>query len=223
MNKNNLKKISKTLILIIIGAIIGFYISEGLNNLHAKPSLNVIMPITYNDEGEFPITIMNKGGVDLDIRKVHLQSCYMKEDEWRHYYPDDLPSGKDYVVPFSDEKTFNKSQRIDCLNNPLEDWQSRRMDVTICKNMVSGEVFVPDKNNSFTMCGFCFWNISIETNKGKFDFYEEMFLPVDFDFEVLGLEENPAFDINSPDVICTDNFKITYYGMRELEIEGEYD
>ena len=57
----------------------------------------------------------------------------------------------------------------------------------------------------------------------EFDFYEEMFLPVDFDFEVLGLEENPAFDINSPDVICTDNFKITYYGMRELEIEGEYD
>ena len=77
------------------------------------------MPLSPNSNGEFPITISNNGEVDLEVNKISIQSCYMKDNEWVYRYPDDLPSGREYIISFLDEKTYNKSQRIDCINNPL--------------------------------------------------------------------------------------------------------
>jgi hypothetical protein len=181
------------------------------------------MPQTPNEDGKFPIAIVNNGDIDLEIKKVNIQSCYMKNNEWKHYYPDDIPIEQRDIIYFLDEKTYNKSKIIDCINRPLDNWESRRMNITMCENITSGEIFLPEKNNSFIMCGFCHWNISIETNKQNFNFYEEMFLPINFSFEVISEKEVNSPNITSPDFICSDNIMMTYYGTRELEIVGEYD
>lgn len=217
------KKLCLKVLWWIILLFLGFIGNDVYNTITAKSSLDIIMPVTYNEKGEFEINLINNGGTNLNINKVKIHSCYMDEGKWIYRYPDDIPHGEKVKINFFEEKTLNRSSLIDCRNNPLKDWEKRRMDIIVCKDLVSGEVYVPNKNNSFDMCGFCHWNISVITNKGEFNFYEKMFLPVNFAFEIIPQEENEFFDITSPNVVCSDNFKVTYFGTRELEIEGEYD
>ena len=216
-----LNKLLQVLLWIIL-LIIGFIANDVYDKYTAKPSINILMPISPNENGEFPITISNNGKVDLEIKKVKIQSCYMEDNEWVYRYPDDLPSGDKTIVNFLDEETYNKSQIIDCVNNPLKNWEDRTMNATICKDINSGEIFVPKYNNSFFMCGFCHWNITIETNKGVFPFFEEMYLPAEYIFEIIP-QTKPNNLTNSSNIICSNGFKVTYFEKRELEIIGEYD
>ena len=223
INKIPALKYSLRAIWWVLLLILGFMANDVYDIIKAKPSLDIIMPLTPNDKGEFPISIVNNGDKDLEIEKVNIQSCYMNNSRWKHYYPDNIPKSERNIIYFLDENTYNKSQRIDCVNDPLNDWENRRIDITMCRNTKTGESYIPDKNSSFTMCGFCHWDISVETNEGTFDFYEEMFLPIDLPLEIFSEEENPLFDINSSDVICSESIKITHFGTRELEVAGEYD
>lgn len=221
--KSLLKKSVLAIVFFLISATAGFYYNDFLEKANAETSLEVIMPNEPNLDGSFDIVLSNTGDTELEIKKVDIRSCYMDEDKWRHYYPDNLPSGKEFSINFVEEETSNKSLLIDCKNAPLKDWEERRMNVTICKNFVTGDIYIPTKNNSFNMCGFCMWRIRVETEKQNFTFNETIFMPINFAFEVLSSTENKSFDMNSPDVSCTDDFKMAYYGTRELEIEGEYD
>jgi hypothetical protein len=223
MNKKKLVLIILIFILTnIASAVIGYYTGKGLDFVNSKPSMDIIMPQTYEPEGSFNIVLSN-GDVDLTDVQANVQSCYMESNKWKHYPLYDLPKNKEKVIKFEDELTLNKSLTLDCKEKPLEGWEKRTTIMKIYKNTTSGEFIVPNFNNTIRMCGLCYWNISVTSDQKNFSFYKEMFLPVGLMIEGIGVRENWEEAINSPDVVYYSDIRITFFGQKELEIEGEFD
>jgi len=220
-----MKKILKWFLVVIITAIIsaliGYYIGKGLEIVHTKPSLEIVMPQTYEDDGSFKITLVN-GGVRLNNVQVDIKSCYM-QDKWKHYPIDDLPPNKELHLKFEDELTLNKSKIIDCKEKPLECWQDRTIILNVYRNITSGEFLSPSIEDDFYMCGYCYWNISVTSKQENFSFYKKMFLPTKLIIKGEPLLQIDEIQLDSPEIVFYSEIRFTFFGPKELEIEGEYD
>jgi hypothetical protein len=200
---------------------VGFMGNDVYDVITAETSLDIIMPDGPNEKGEFEITLVNNGDIDLEIEKVKIHSCNMDENTWVYRYPDNIPNGERLPVYFYDEKTLSNFKLINCRDNPLEDWQNKRgLAFPLCVNKDTGEFVVPNYEQTIFICGICYWTIEVETPDKTFNFYEAMGAPIELTQEIY---DESNLSINDSRLMCNDSIKITPFGMRELEIEGEYD
>ncbi len=220
VNNKNEKylELGKNIFLWILLLFAGFILNDVYEVIRAESSLDIIMPSNYNERGEFEINLINNGDTDLEINKVKIQSCNMGEDEWVYRYPDNIPSGERITIYFFDNRTLSNFSLIDCRDNPLENWEEKRkMTIPLCEDKRTGELIVPNSNQTVSVCGTCYWNISIETPEEEFEFYEGMGAPVHLTQEIF---YEDGLDINDPNLICTNSLNISIFGLRELEVMG---
>jgi hypothetical protein len=203
----------------IILLFIGFYLNNLYSNLTSKPNIEIMMPENYNQNGIFPISLVNSGDLTLTNISVKINSPYMNAT-WRNFYPDDIPLKEKYVIEYSDENTLDVAQKIDCINSPFNNTQNGRAKIRTYKNITSGEIIIPTQNYLVYMCTYSDWEIEFYSDQLNRNFSKSMFMPVKY---LLELNGNDAINLNSSDIIYTGDMIISYYDERTWKIAEDLE
>ena len=128
-----------------------------------------------------------------------------------------MPKRATYIIEFKNSETLNKSKLIDCRYDPLENKEIQMARLRIYKNTTSGKIIIPTQEYTTWSCGYCYWNISVTSNKINKTFYKEMFSPINLTMTFYGKNQSI---INSPEIIFFNEVLVSLYDYRTWEMLG---
>lgn len=201
----------------VILLLIGFVARDYYDSYTAKPSLDLVIPETYNNQGIFEFTFVN-GEVELKDVVIKIQSPNMNKT-WQPFYPDDFPKNYQYNLDFTDKKTLETAQKINCTINPFNNLDYGRAKLKLYKNKTSGKFIMPSQNATFYACGYDKWEIIFYSDKLNKSFTKQMYMPLSYKLE--GIGEDKDVDINSPDIVEVSDVIFSMYDQRAIEFSEE--
>lgn len=207
--KKIIKSIFKSFILIIIGGIITFYVSQFL----ASTQINIIVSVDNKVlDNYIPIRLINNGGKSLKDIQILVKSCNLEDENYTYFIPELMPS-QEYVIEFDHKKTIEEFRKLDC-NSQEVNLSMMKSEVKFYKDKLSGKIIMPDQNFKQYGCGYCFWDIYITSKNYNNYFRLKTFSPVEVEIGVTG--KDGKLDISSKDVEYVTTVNFSFFSLEDI-------
>lgn len=195
--------------LLIVGALISLAITGIYDFVTDKPDIDVMMPSFPDITGNFPIRLINTGDFELTNIKVRVKSCY-DDGGIKLFFPDDMPKSSFYTLDYTDNFTLNMYDRADCRDGKKVD----HFYIPMYKDPRTGQIIGKTKEDTIFVCGFCYWNITIESDQLNKSFgREQMYSPIQIN---VGVYKNTT--INYSNLIPLGQIRMSIYDGRMFDI-----
>lgn len=155
----------------IISTAVGFYLADLYGEWTAEPNVEVVMPFDL-EEDFLPIQVKNIGEKTLTNISVLISSCDMNYN--MSFYLPDLEPTVDYIIKFKEKATIGNYSKLDCLYYDINytdygEW------IEIYKDQETGQFIIPAQEIYIDQCGYCFWDIQVNSNELNKDFREHTY------------------------------------------------